>query len=208
MSTSDLNHASDTGVPDTALIERLVNELFTSGSGSLSGYPPSASLPGGLTSALPDSFPLSLGSTRPTQDLNLPLTGADPLDLHLTPRSSPEIPDGFGCHEFKGGNGSGNLPAQGTEIPEEALLRELLKENAAEHPRMTGTTLYFLDNASNPKPAQTSPEKDAPPQIITSGHPAFDVMAVRRDFPILRELVNGRPLACWIMPRPRRSLSR
>jgi cysteine desulfurase/selenocysteine lyase len=34
-------------------------------------------------------------------------------------------------------------------------------------------------------------------QIITSGHPAFDVLAVRRDFPILKELVNGRPLA-WL----------
>jgi cysteine desulfurase/selenocysteine lyase len=150
-----------------------------------------------LASGLPDSFPLSLGSNRAPQDLNLPLTGADPLDLHLSPRSSPEIPTSFGCHEFSAGSGLGGLPAQGAEIPEEALLRDLLKDHAAEHPKITGTTLYFLDNFSNPKAAQASPEKDAPPQIITSAHPAFDVLAVRRDFPILKELVNGRPLA-WL----------
>jgi cysteine desulfurase/selenocysteine lyase len=32
------------------------------------------------------------------------------------------------------------------------------------------------------------------PQIDASRHPAFDVHAIRRDFPILQERVNGRPL--------------
>ncbi|WP_280523343.1 aminotransferase class V-fold PLP-dependent enzyme [Cereibacter azotoformans] len=49
-------------------------------------------------------------------------------------------------------------------------------------------------------PAPTEPEfyfvpaRPAVPQVPASDHPAFDVHAVRRDFPILQERVNGRPL--------------
>jgi cysteine desulfurase/selenocysteine lyase len=45
---------------------------------------------------------------------------------------------------------------------------------------------YFLDD----RPA-------AVPPLPLDPHPAFDVHAVRRDFPILSELVNGRPLI-WL----------
>ena len=48
---------------------------------------------------------------------------------------------------------------------------------------------YFLDTAP--------PQKDrsgSVPSIAPSAHPPFDVNAVRRDFPILEERVNGRPL--------------
>lgn len=190
MSTSDL---PDTGsaaelagghgfVPDTALIERLANELF-------------AAVPGGL-SGLPSSFPLSLGSSRPPRanDLALPLTGGDPLDLHLATRSTPQA-----NYNFTPSADFGLLPNLGTDLYDDAVLRYLLKDNAAEHPKMTGAALYFLDEAArgHHKSAQVQPAKEQTPQIITSGHPAFDVMAVRRDFPILKELVNGRPLA-WL----------
>jgi cysteine desulfurase/selenocysteine lyase len=47
---------------------------------------------------------------------------------------------------------------------------------------------YFLDTAPR------APAADAPPVIGPSAHPPFDVHAVRRDFPILQERVNGRPL--------------
>lgn len=53
---------------------------------------------------------------------------------------------------------------------------------------------------SSRSPAPTEPEfyfvpaRPAVPQVPASGHPAFDVHAVRRDFPILQERVNGRPL--------------
>jgi len=49
-----------------------------------------------------------------------------------------------------------------------------------------GPTYYFLDAESR--------SRIDPPQIPDTGHPAFDVLAVRRDFPILQERVNGRPL--------------
>lgn len=190
MSTSDLSNTGNAAalagghgfVPDTALIARLANELFST-------------VPGGL-SGLPTSFPLSLGSLRPprSHDLALPLTGGDPLDLHLATHSAQSVSH-IPCLD--------SLQIPGADLPYDAVLRDLLKDNAAEHPKMTGATLYFLDEAAriNQKPAQaglsqTSTDAHAG-QIATSGHPPFDVLAVRRDFPILKELVNGRPLV-WL----------
>ncbi len=174
-------------VPDVALIERLANELF-------------AGVPGALSGATP-----SLGSAVPprTADLAIPLVGNDPLDLHLETQSyaTPQLPL---SHAWAPGADL-VLPELDSGYQGEAVLRDLLDDNAKEHPKMTGATLYFLDESArfNSKPAQA----DAPQvsslsqgnvgQIATSGHPAFDVLAVRRDFPILKELVNGRPLA-WL----------
>ncbi len=45
---------------------------------------------------------------------------------------------------------------------------------------------YFIDDAAN--------AGDEVPLAGTSGHPPFDVNAIRRDFPILQERVNGRQL--------------
>lgn len=52
-------------------------------------------------------------------------------------------------------------------------------------PPRTGTPYYFLTDL------------EAVPQLPVDPHPAFDVHAVRRDFPILSELVHGRPLI-WL----------
>ncbi len=208
---------------DTALIERIANELF-------------AGVPGALSGATP-----SLGSSTPprSNDLAFPLTGGDPLDLHLdTPRThTPQLPVN---HDWAPGADFAVAPNLDTAYPGEEVLRDLLKDNAKEHPKMTGASFYFLDEAarfnSKNKPPLTPPSQgenhSAPPltaegslyrsgiptgvllagerggwegfahdqntsQIITSGHPPFDVHAVRRDFPILKELVNGRPLA-WL----------
>ena len=49
----------------------------------------------------------------------------------------------------------------------------------------SGSSFYFLDEIK-------SEGFNAP--ALNSGHPAFDVQAVRRDFPILKERVNGHPL--------------
>ncbi|HXU92993.1 MAG TPA: family 2A encapsulin nanocompartment cargo protein cysteine desulfurase [Gallionella sp.] len=183
--------------PDVALIERLANELF-------------AGVPGALSGATP-----SLGSAVPprSNDLAIPLTGGDPLDLHLdTPRlHTPQLPV---SHDWAPGADFAVAPSLNAGYPGEDVLRELLKNNAKEHPKMTGASFYFLDEAarfrradaavgvasaanSNRQQAGSYNGAPAASQIATSGHPAFDVHAVRRDFPILKELVNGRPLA-WL----------
>jgi cysteine desulfurase/selenocysteine lyase len=50
---------------------------------------------------------------------------------------------------------------------------------------------YFMDGAPN---AGVAREGAGIPQVGAGAHPPFDVLAVRRDFPILGEQVNGRPL--------------
>jgi cysteine desulfurase/selenocysteine lyase len=49
---------------------------------------------------------------------------------------------------------------------------------------------YFLD-----PPAQRAPATSKAPPRHADRHPPFDVLAIRRDFPILQEQVHGRPLA-------------
>ena len=177
-------------VPDVSLIERLANELF-------------AGVPGGLSGAAP-----SMGSAMPPRnvDLAIPLTGGDPLDLHLdTPRThTPQLPVN---HDWAPGADFAVAPNLDTSYPGEDVLRALLRDNAKAHPKMTGATLYFLDESARFNQKSTQANATAPQvtslgqpnigQIATSAHPPFDVLAVRRDFPILKELVNGRPLA-WL----------
>jgi SufS family cysteine desulfurase len=187
-------------VPDVALIERLANELF-------------AGVPSGL-SGIPNPSTMSLGSSRPphAQASDVPFDFAAPLDLNLANPYVPQAPKNF---DFKPDTGFSFPSNLGASLYDDAVLRDLLKSNAAEHPKMTGATLYFLDEAARfNQPVNTvgaSPARDLKNQshagrdpknanigqIATSGHPAFDVMSVRRDFPILQELVNGRPLA-WL----------
>jgi cysteine desulfurase/selenocysteine lyase len=184
-------------VPDVALIERLANELFSGVPGALSGATP------------------SLGSAVPPRnaDLAIPLTGGDPLDLHLdTPRThTPQLPV---SHDWAPGADFAVAPNLDTSYPGEDVLRDLLNDNAKEHPKMTGATLYFLEESARFKQGNPSDLTSPPPgrgraregvesltthnsQIAASAHPPFDVLSVRRDFPILKELVNGRPLA-WL----------
>lgn len=58
------------------------------------------------------------------------------------------------------------------------------------------TGLYFLDGLSLPGQPHISGAGASPfhPSELQSAHPAFDVHSIRRDFPILSESVNGRPL--------------
>lgn len=65
---------------------------------------------------------------------------------------------------------------------------------------LSALSFYFLDElhstsgASQPEPARPG---SGPGPGQTSAHPGFDVLAVRRDFPILQERVHGRPLI-WL----------
>ena len=52
------------------------------------------------------------------------------------------------------------------------------------------SSFYFLDNIA-------SPAAGTPLPAYAAAHPPFDVNAIRRDFPILKELVHGRPLV-WL----------
>ncbi|MFJ4786883.1 family 2A encapsulin nanocompartment cargo protein cysteine desulfurase [Streptomyces sp. NPDC088794] len=88
------------------------------------------------------------------------------------------------------------LPAQPPELPGFGHLGlpplPPLFESAA--PTATATPYYFLREPGEPGVPDAP---GAPEGLPVDPHPAFDVHAVRRDFPILSELVNGRPLI-WL----------
>ncbi len=82
------------------------------------------------------------------------------------------------------------LDAESFGLPGADALRALLGGGARTasptgHPAVPATGFYFIE------PATSGPAPAASP----SARPPFDVNAIRRDFPILRERVNGRPLA-------------
>lgn len=85
----------------------------------------------------------------------------------------------------------------GIEIPQQAQLSALLgstdtqfapnKTPSVSAVNQQSTGYYFLQDL----PINT---QSANMPLAQSAHPAFDANLVRKDFPILRELVNGRPL--------------
>jgi cysteine desulfurase/selenocysteine lyase len=90
------------------------------------------------------------------------------------------------------------IPPLSASIPGEADLLALLAPQAAggaSRPGSAGTqgaapSFYFLDYTEPPPAAE-------PPHAPPGGHPAFDAAALRADFPILSEQVNGRKLI-WL----------
>jgi cysteine desulfurase/selenocysteine lyase len=89
------------------------------------------------------------------------------------------------------------VTAQSFGLPGGDAFRALL---SADNRRAPGTGApsapsgyYFLDSAG-PTSQPASAEGRGIPQASHSAHPGFDVHAIRRDFPILQERVNGRPL--------------
>lgn len=73
-----------------------------------------------------------------------------------------------------------------------ALLHEPAPATAPVAPSEAQSPYYFVDTSRHPGPH--AHHAGAIPNAGSSAHPPFDVNAIRRDFPILSERVNGRPL--------------
>jgi cysteine desulfurase/selenocysteine lyase len=80
------------------------------------------------------------------------------------------------------------LSPQAYGLPGEAELQKLFGRSSG-IPASAGSdsSFYFLDELKTEGFNAQAP-------TLASAHPAFDVQAVRRDFPILKERVNGQPL--------------
>lgn len=160
-------------LPDVELLTRLANEYF---------------------SALPATAPASTASPA------APVTSPSALEIPVFP-----------ADHFHAGNsafpppGTGNLSSAtisavsaAIPLPFEKELRNLFPPaplNPDAHAGIpgragNGSSFYFIDSLAPPRADETT-AKFAP------AHPPFDVNAIRRDFPVLKELVHGRPLI-WL----------
>ena len=200
------------GLPDEASLTRLASEALSAPGlppGLLPGAPnvPVAAPPQVLVPDVPLTTPPSQGAGLGLSAISLPyeaelkalLGGAAPPqepehkmelvpDIPLsTPRSAGTVPD------------PSPIP-----LPYEAELKALLgtvggETRFADPTGGAGSSLYFLKDIGA-GPGGIGVPGAAGPGIhgdFASAHPPFDVNAVRRDFPILGEHVNGRPLV-WL----------
>lgn len=200
------------GLPDELTLAQLAGEIFAAlpgGSTRESGH--------NRFAAAPASEPaIMLGGGAPTL---APVATSAPAPASRASRShavAPGVPEGYAAalpglstpatpgasspfYFLDEGNGypvgndlavPSSLAAQASGFPGEAELRALLAEidHRAPSPAAPANNsghFYFLDPLSE----RTAP---AAPQAIS--RPPIDISRVRRDFPILQERVNGKPL--------------
>lgn len=196
MSNADvLSPGLPPGAPDPAAIARLAGELFAAlpGRSAAGGVPvPSNPQPPGLS--------LPPGATGPATPSVVPF-GALPPGANLVP-TSPQSPANAAASapalvphaqapNHVPDDVLGAAPAYDGRVGSHASGLALLGLPGA---REASGPFYFLQDAGIPEaPLSAAPGGfyfvDAAP-----ARPSFDVNAVRRDFPILQERVNGRQL--------------
>ncbi|MEV7340425.1 family 2A encapsulin nanocompartment cargo protein cysteine desulfurase [Streptomyces sp. NPDC093544] len=149
--------------------------------------PPSGPPPTSAPAAYATSAP---GVAGPTPELPaLPVTPGPPSATSLSaPAPAPARLADPGPYYFL--TEAPGFPAEAPELPGFGHLGlPRLPEPAS--PTATSAPYYFVQ-----EPGELG-APGAPVGLPLDPHPAFDVRAVRRDFPILSELVNGRPLI-WL----------
>ena len=179
------------GVPDiAAVVPPALNGRF---GGHALGVPAVVAPP----AAAPLPAPHSPAPHSPAP--GVPLSGAALPGVPVSGAAAAAAPFYFLGEGFSpAGPGVPGLPLRSeglvpgaSALPGDGDLRGLLATPAGAGPATPAATpagpYYFLPAA----PAAAAPL----PGLPSGAHPAFDVHAVRRDFPILQERVNGRPLA-------------
>lgn len=178
--------ASQTGHLDVEELSRIANEMYAEGFAQFSSSG-SASIPQQKSAADIPSTPSFSDSGNTLEQSSLPTTQVT-NDVLL---NGFTLPKGFGSPV--------SLPFSSeinTIDHHVQALRKILGElnttphqanNLANKPSAQHGNFYFLDSFQ-----PTSHQ-----QIAPTAHPAFDANLIRKDFPILKELVNGRPLI-WL----------
>ncbi len=153
-------------------------------------HEPSLALPQGYSASLP-----KVGATDPRNSIANGAVARTPFYFFGHATEFPDAPGGVKPVPLE------NLvTSQSQTFPGQAQVTALLKEIAntgrqpeAQEANASGQTFYFLDSSAAPVEF-TQSETLAYKEIAPSAHPQFDVNAVRRDFPILQERVNGHQL--------------
>ncbi len=199
------------GLPDETVLARLAGELFRALPGSGASSSPSAPGVGGLAigepgPALPPlaapsvgQAPVEAGPVAPEFGVPAAYAAALPMTAPISaPAGVPGSPYYFlgeaaalsSAHQAPTAVADNHVVAHPFELPGEVALRRVLEELAGERslppaaspPAPAHSGYYFLDQTASVAKADAA------------RFPAFDVHAVRRDFPILAERVNGKPL--------------
>ncbi|MDD1620454.1 MAG: cysteine desulfurase [Methylococcaceae bacterium] len=191
------------GLPDAAELTRLANQYFKAPPGNADAID---NVPHSAASAVPvSSVPTGFGrrpgiDERALAGLAQPRSGLPEEIIDSVPASAASavpvnaVPTGFDKLSGIDENALSALASRSLGLPGESELKQVLVAKPAEwvgsKPPSTGSSFYFLSDLAelgkNPNLAS-----------LGSAHPPFDVHAVRRDFPILKERVNGYPLA-WL----------
>lgn len=197
--------ASETGHLDVAELSRIANELYAEGfpAGSPFGqkedFPSNASLnPIAANAVLPSNNLISDPLQTPTPSI----ATAAPSVASGMPNLAPSdvVNTGYTNQLPISGLGEISHVIGGIDDPYHAELTQLLGGlnsqsgiSSAGSSQASGAPYYFLQGL--PHETASLPQQDAAaPRPVASAHPPFDANLVRKDFPILRELVNGRPL--------------
>jgi cysteine desulfurase/selenocysteine lyase len=175
----------DFGLPDEAELQKLL----------VSHTPSGSNIPGTIDTSTAPAVPSSVESQ---ELIGEPLQGVDKSSA--VGGSVPGIPTSTAPQGLTGSLANldasliAGLSPEVYGLPGEAELLKFFAPFSAPSsggiPASTGSgsSFYFLDELKN---------GGFNAEALGSAHPPFDVQAVRRDFPILKERVNGYPLA-WL----------
>jgi cysteine desulfurase / selenocysteine lyase len=206
------------GLPDIAALTQMANEFFRA-------FPGQASQFGGAQSAVTvPSFAPQFGAT-PSSVATIPEAEKLPSEAdaqRLTGNSASPMPQEFASVSIPVSTGSPQYGAPGASVEsssspfamplpsmdtlfESALpsippLAPLLSEDGVKSALTAASSFYFLENAGLPSETPKVTAAETSPALLPDlklPRQQFDVMAVRRDFPILQERVNGKPLI-WL----------
>ncbi|MES2580687.1 MAG: family 2A encapsulin nanocompartment cargo protein cysteine desulfurase [Pseudomonadota bacterium] len=191
--------ASQTGHLDVAELSRIASELYAEGFPAGAFGNNAEKIPS--TASLSDARePIALGQSTSVTDIHLPtfasaFTSAESKGLADLSATQLQYFSGFE-NQIELGELLG-----GVEIPQQAQLNSLFA-NTGTKPATTdlGAVNSGFSNKIAPDNGyyflQDLPvfTQNANLPLAQSAHPPFDANLVRKDFPILRELVNGRPL--------------
>jgi cysteine desulfurase/selenocysteine lyase len=195
--------ASESGHLDVAELSRIANELYAEGfpAGSpfaqKEDFPSNASLnPVAANAVLPSPNII----TDPVQTPTPSIFSAVPSVASGVPNLTPTDATNTGYANQLPISGVFDIEQLlgGADDPYQAELNQLLgglggqsdisSAGSSQTSSQTGAApYYFLQDSPHQQDAAVAGP-------AASAHPAFDANLVRKDFPILRELVNGRPL--------------
>jgi cysteine desulfurase/selenocysteine lyase len=199
------------GLPGAEILTRLANEMFSrlpSGAIGASVLTPETAAaasnaypPQGLPAQIPVKGPLP---ADPLKSANLPLAGAPGVSSRFAPSAhgapfSRPLPPSPAAAPFPGEADLRALLKR--RIPSPATAPSFPGQALPAHPQPSsvshgateaspGSSYYFLDESRYPRATKATSQPLEP-------QPGYDVLSVRRDFPILDQRINGHPLI-WL----------